>query len=58
MEVNHAFIHALGIPKKEIVGKNMRDLISPDYRGYWDESIQRAFDESNYERGGRDKGRG
>ncbi|USK76323.1 PAS domain-containing sensor histidine kinase [Peribacillus frigoritolerans] len=48
MEVNHAFIHALGIPKKEIVGKNMRDLISPDYRGYWDESIQRAFDESNY----------
>lgn len=28
MEVNHAFIHALGIPKKEIVGKNMRDLIS------------------------------
>lgn len=48
MEVNHAFIHALAIPKKEIVGKNMRDLISPDYRGYWDESIQRAFDESNY----------
>ncbi len=48
MEVNHAFIHVLGIPKKEIVGKNMRDLISPDYRGYWDESIQRAFDESNF----------
>ncbi|MDQ0879811.1 PAS domain S-box protein [Peribacillus sp. V2I11] len=48
MEVNHAFIHVLGIPKKEIVGKNMRDLISPDYRGYWEESIQRAFDESNF----------
>ncbi|CAH0155077.1 Sporulation kinase E [Peribacillus simplex] len=48
MEVNHAFIHVLGIPKKEIVGKNMRDLISPDYRGYWDESIQRAFDGSNF----------
>ncbi|MFE5427834.1 PAS domain S-box protein [Peribacillus simplex] len=48
MEVNHAFIHVLGIPKKEIVGKNMRDLISPYYREYWDESIQRAFDESNF----------
>ncbi|MFJ7508194.1 PAS domain S-box protein [Peribacillus simplex] len=48
MEVNHAFIHVLGIPKKEIVGKNMRDLISPDYRGYWYESIQRAFDGSNF----------
>ncbi|MGG4267376.1 PAS domain S-box protein [Peribacillus simplex] len=48
MEVNHAFIHIMGIPKKEIVGKNMRDLISPDYKGYWDESIQRAFAESNF----------
>ncbi|RRN67422.1 PAS domain-containing sensor histidine kinase [Peribacillus simplex] len=48
MEVNHAFIHVMGIPKKEIVGKNMRDLISPDYKEYWDKSIQRAFVESNF----------
>lgn len=48
MEVNHAFIHIMGIPKKEIVGMNMRDLISPEYKAYWDESIQRAFVESNF----------
>ncbi|MGE7760875.1 PAS domain S-box protein [Peribacillus sp. NPDC097895] len=48
MEVNHAFIHFLGIPKKEIVGKNMMDLISPDYKTYWEESIQRVHAESNF----------
>ncbi|WP_185113150.1 PAS domain S-box protein [Peribacillus simplex] len=48
MEVNHAFIHVMGIPKKEIVGKNMQDFISPDYKGYWDQCIRKVFDVSNF----------
>ncbi|PJN86950.1 PAS domain-containing sensor histidine kinase [Bacillus sp. mrc49] len=48
MEVNHAFIQVMGIPKKEIVGKNMQDFISPDYKGYWDQCIRKVFDVSNF----------
>ncbi|MFD4815462.1 PAS domain S-box protein [Peribacillus butanolivorans] len=48
IEVNHAFIHVLGIPKKDIVGKNMTDLISQKYKSYWEESIRSVFSESNF----------
>ena len=48
MEVNHAFIQVMGNPKKEIVGKNMQDFISPDYKGYWDQCIRKVFDVSNF----------
>ncbi|MFD6440498.1 PAS domain S-box protein, partial [Peribacillus sp. NPDC060186] len=47
IEVNHAFIHVMGIPKKDIVGKNMTDLVSPKYKVHWEDSIQRVSNESN-----------
>ncbi|AOH54075.1 hypothetical protein ABE28_006900 [Peribacillus muralis] len=48
MEVNHAFIQVMGIPKKGIVGKNMMDFISPDYKSYWDQSIRKVLNVSNF----------
>ncbi|WP_285766410.1 PAS domain-containing sensor histidine kinase [Peribacillus sp. SI8-4] len=48
MEVNHAFIQVLGIPKREIVGKNMLDFISPDYKKYWVQSLGKVFEVSTF----------
>ncbi|MGE6378349.1 PAS domain S-box protein [Peribacillus muralis] len=48
MEVNHAFIQVMGISKKEIVGKNMLDFISPDYKSYWDQSTRKVLNVSNF----------
>ncbi|MGE7876843.1 PAS domain S-box protein [Peribacillus muralis] len=48
MEVNHAFIQVMGISKKEIVGKNMLDFISPDYKSYWDQSTRKVLSVSNF----------
>lgn len=48
VEVNHAFIEVMGIPKKEIIGKEMMNFISPNYKSYWEQSVSKVFDVSNY----------
>lgn len=41
LDVNEAFIDVLGISKSKLIGKNMSEVISREYKSYWEKGIQK-----------------